>query len=491
MNSRYGLGFGLVICFCVLLFLGAKLIPNQQFLDSVSQPSELANEPNSVLHPSASVPFQPLSPEARDVEFPGQSAPQAVTINLGDEPILQTQAETAPPTIVEPGPSGPSIVDQLGGSEPVLPPKKFGGEAAPLTDNNDEKMKIVREGLPNATEEERKVWLEELQGLPPEAIRDLLRLRSKVGAPSFFPSVPKLSPKLPKVVANPPTADSGTPSLLDLSAGMDERLLPSIKALRSARDVILNNLTNATSHGFRRSRPVLMDSTYANQVRAGRTDASGNATPTGIQIGRGTELVSTQLDMTAGELERTGKPFDLAIEGNDFFKVAVDGETFYTRCGRLTIDASGQLVLANSKHVAISPSIIVPRDSAEIEVQTDGAVESVSEKGERTAIGVIEIVRFVNPEGLHVEGACLFSATESSGEPTTSTEGKAGKIRQGYLERSNVDPQAELIELKRIKRLLSALEEAKQILAPSPSPAPRISSPQFPTAVAPAPLSRQ
>lgn len=483
MNSRYGLGFGLVICFCVLLFLGVKLIPNQQFVATTSQPTELTDQHNPTLASGQPVPFQPLTAQARDVEFPGEFQPDpfaTVVTELNEPRIQQTQAE-------EP----PSIVGQLG-SDPS-PPEKFGGAAAPLADNNEEKKKIVRDGLPNASEEERQVWLEELQGLPPEAIRDLLRLRSKVGRPSFFPSVPKTAPKLPKVVANPLASDAGTPSLLDLSIGMDERLLPSIKALRSARDVILNNLTNATSHGFRRSRPVLMDSSYANHVRPGRTDQFGNTSSVGVHVGRGVELASTQLDMATGELERTGKPFDLAIEGDGFFQVQSDGETLYTRCGRLTVNQTGQLVLAISKmEIALTPAIAVPEGWAEIQVQPDGSVESIDAKGSHTDIGVIEIVRFMNPAGLQVEGACLFSATDASAAASTTTE---GKIRQGYLERSNVDPQAELIELKRIKRLLSSLEEAQQILAPTPDPTPiptpRATPPQFPTAVVPAPVSRQ
>ena len=52
-------------------------------------------------------------------------------------------------------------------------------------------------------------------------------------------------------------------------------------------------------------------------------------------------------------------------------------------------------------------------------------------------------------QGLSAEGRNLFAETQSSGTPNISTPGLngAGFIRQGYLERSNVDPVTELVSL--------------------------------------------
>ncbi len=483
MNTRYGLGFGLVIAFCLLLFLGVRLLPDQQF-QSVGQDQTLLAEPTENFQRAEPTPFQPLrssQPQPVDVEYVAPAREEVAQ----PEPILQTQLE---------GPGTPEPSD-LGLTPPTVsgtiePPKKFGGNAAPLAPNNDEKRKIVREELPNATEEERQVWLEELQGLPPQAIRDLLRLRTKMGAPSFFPSEPKPTPELPEIVETQPRSTSPSSSLLDLSVGLDEQLLPSIKALREARDVILNNIANANTFGFRRSRPVLADASYTEKARTGQQSETGSVPPVGVQIGRGVRLCGTQTDSTTGSYVDTEQTLDLAIEGEGFFQIDVKGITHYTRNGRFSCDDNGSLTLTiGKKSLAITPSITVPQDASDISISPEGVVRvAMAGATTLTEIGNIEIARFINTGGLRAEGDTLFTATAASGAPTVgqpSAEG-LGTLRQGMLEASNVDVQTELVELKRIKRLLSALEEAKQILAPSPS---RVPASNLPTAAVPSPTS--
>jgi flagellar basal-body rod protein FlgG len=59
------------------------------------------------------------------------------------------------------------------------------------------------------------------------------------------------------------------------------------------------------------------------------------------------------------------------------------------------------------------------------------------------------LVRFANSAGLRAEGANLMAETQSSGSPVTGTPGQSGlgTIRQGFLERSNVQMVHELVNL--------------------------------------------
>ena len=65
------------------------------------------------------------------------------------------------------------------------------------------------------------------------------------------------------------------------------------------------------------------------------------------------------------------------------------------------------------------------------------------------SLGQLTLVRFPNPGGLSAEGRNLFSETASSGAPIIATPGQSGTglLRQGFLERSNVDAVTELINL--------------------------------------------
>jgi flagellar basal-body rod protein FlgG len=60
----------------------------------------------------------------------------------------------------------------------------------------------------------------------------------------------------------------------------------------------------------------------------------------------------------------------------------------------------------------------------------------------------------VNPAGLRQVGENLFLESQASGQPLAGQPGtdNRGRIRQGLLEASNVDPTRELIELIRTQR---------------------------------------
>jgi flagellar hook protein FlgE len=76
---------------------------------------------------------------------------------------------------------------------------------------------------------------------------------------------------------------------------------------------------------------------------AEKTGILGSINPS--QIGNGVKVANVDVDFNQGELEPTGDPFDMAIEGNGFF--VVDGGPsgqLYTRAGSFRLDEQGSLV---------------------------------------------------------------------------------------------------------------------------------------------------
>src|SRR2546423_15541996 len=96
-----------------------------------------------------------------------------------------------------------------------------------------------------------------------------------------------------------------------------------LRALSTRIDVIANNLANAETTAFKRSRVNFEDLMYLGVKQPGTTNAAGEIDPAGIYVGMGTKISNTQLDLEMGSLESTGRQLDVAIQGNGFFKVKI------------------------------------------------------------------------------------------------------------------------------------------------------------------------
>ncbi|RYG63870.1 flagellar hook-basal body complex protein, partial [bacterium] len=84
----------------------------------------------------------------------------------------------------------------------------------------------------------------------------------------------------------------------------------------------------------------------------------------------------------------------------------------------------------------------------------DGIIETVSSDNVTTQLGRLEMVRFINPEGLKTLGGNLFLETPASGGPITGNpkENGFGSLQQNFLEGSNIDPTKELVGLIKTQR---------------------------------------
>ncbi len=213
-------------------------------------------------------------------------------------------------------------------------------------------------------------------------------------------------------------------------------------------DVIANNLANVNTNGFKRSQVAFQDLLYVKIRGAGTEVTSGVTAPSGIESGSGVQTVATVKVFTAGELQNTTRPLDLAISGEGFFQVVLpDGSIRYTRDGELQVNANGQLVTTTG--YAIEPSISVPTDATAVDVGKDGGVNVTDAAGAVSVVGTLQLARFPNASGLSSEGDNLLAETASSGTPLTGTAGQngLGTILGGFLEKSNVQMVTELVNL--------------------------------------------
>lgn len=220
--------------------------------------------------------------------------------------------------------------------------------------------------------------------------------------------------------------------------------------------VISNNLANASTVGYKKSRAVFEDLLYQTINQPGGRTAQDTEAPSGLMLGAGVKVVATQKIHTQGDLLTTDNALDLMIQGDGFFEITLpDGTSSYTRNGQFGLDDEGTIVTPGSGFL-LEPEITIPEDATAVTVSQDGEV-SVTLQGdaEPTVVGQINVVNFVNPTGLEPIGQNLFLETGSSGAPQEGVPGLDGfgSIQQGALETSNVNTTEELVKLIQTQRV--------------------------------------
>jgi len=229
-------------------------------------------------------------------------------------------------------------------------------------------------------------------------------------------------------------------------------------------DVISNNISNVNTTGFKRGRANFQDLMY-QQVKAPGSEASsaGTKLPTGIQIGLGVKAASVSSIFSEGSFQQTDNPLDMTIQGRGFFQIQLpNGDTGYTRDGKFSVDANGQLVTQNGDQV--QPGITIPTDAQAVQVAADGTVSAVQAGGILSVLGQIQIADFVNPSGLTHMGSNLFQVSDASGEAVIGnpSENGLGSIGQGMLEMSNVNMVEEMVNLIAAQRAYEMNSKAIQ-----------------------------
>ncbi|PKR90692.1 flagellar basal-body rod protein FlgG [Pleomorphomonas diazotrophica] len=215
-------------------------------------------------------------------------------------------------------------------------------------------------------------------------------------------------------------------------------------------EVIANNIANINTTAFKRSRAEFTDLLYQTQRMQGVPNQGGQSViPEGVRQGLGVRAAAIRNLHLQGGLTLTGNTYDMAIDGRGWFQVdGPNGETLYTRAGAFNKNADGQLVTLDG--YAVQPAILVPANATDLTVNESGEIfATVPGQAAPQSLGQLSLANFTNDVGLEPIGGNLYRETLASGTPVAGipTDPGFGKIRQKYLEASNVDPVSEITEL--------------------------------------------
>jgi flagellar basal-body rod protein FlgG len=210
-------------------------------------------------------------------------------------------------------------------------------------------------------------------------------------------------------------------------------------------DTVAHNLANVNTNGYKKTRILFEDLFYQTISPTSST----NPSPAAVMVGHGVRPVATDKIYSQGDTSLTGNPLDLVIEGDGFFQfLRQDGVVVYSRDGSLRLDGEGRLT--NAGGLLVTPEITVPEDATALKVEEDGTVSALlAGQTDPQILGQIELVRFINPTGLHSEGGNALAETVASGKPIAGVPGLEGMglVRQGLVELSNVKVVEEMVSL--------------------------------------------
>ncbi len=231
---------------------------------------------------------------------------------------------------------------------------------------------------------------------------------------------------------------------------------------------LTNNLSNAKTVAFKRGRTeteslFYLEGSFQKKLAAEMGTAEEKPYAP-IEFGTGVRIASTSKDFSQGTLETTKSPFDLAIQGEGFFQFKLpDGTIAYSRAGNLHIDNEGNLVDPNGR--IFEPNIVVPQGTTSVVIQQDGTVlVTINNDKDQVELGQINLVRFMNPQGLKAIGQNLYVATPASGDPVIGVPNQEGfgYVQQYSLEGSNVDVISEMMRMLVVQRVFDTISKAVQ-----------------------------
>jgi len=224
-------------------------------------------------------------------------------------------------------------------------------------------------------------------------------------------------------------------------------------------DTIASNVANTNTHGYKNSRIDFKDSLYSTGITPGPARSPDN----NQQKGHGLMTNAITRDFKPGNLERTERPLDFAIEGEGFFALSnFSGDRVYTRNGSFHLSAeAGGTFLVNGNGLYVldenDARITVPFGTDRIEVGADGTL-LFSSNTVPVGTARLGIFTFRNLKGLEASGDGTFSETPASGEVIQANN--TVTVRQGMLEGSNVNLAEEMTRLIRTQRAFQLASRA-------------------------------
>ena len=202
---------------------------------------------------------------------------------------------------------------------------------------------------------------------------------------------------------------------------------------QKALDSLAHNIANVNTYGYKEGLESFQDLLYT------KVDS---VTEPNVTVGHGARLAKTDTSFVQGTLAQTERNLDLAFDvPNGFFRVVMaNGDVAYTRNGNFELREYGDgfLLVSGAYNGYITDA---NGNAILLQGSTDEYIEDLEY--------IVGKFSFDNLDGLWRNDNGSFSETVASGAATFDD---SIKLRQGYLEASNVDYANEITEVIKVQR---------------------------------------
>ncbi len=211
-----------------------------------------------------------------------------------------------------------------------------------------------------------------------------------------------------------------------------------------ALELIANNLANTSTPGYKahlsfyRSLPAWLQPSLSN--------------PLNEVVNHFGVLGGESIDFSPGNLDTTGNPTDVAIEGKGFFTVQANAGLRYTRNGNFRMNPQRQLVTPQGDPVLGDQGPIQIPDG-QLNISPDGTLSV-----DGAVVAKMKITEFGPTDALKAEGSNYFAADKATGTIRTDPS-----LVQGSLESSNSDPIRATVSLIELQHTSQLMEKALSI----------------------------
>ncbi len=205
-------------------------------------------------------------------------------------------------------------------------------------------------------------------------------------------------------------------------------------------DIVANNIANADTTGYKTDK--VASKSFSEELMKRVNDPGARLfkdSPVG-KMSLGVFVDDIYTDFSNGSLRQTNGPLDVAMSGQGFFCVMVDGQERYTRDGSFKLTPDGTLVTDDGGRVqGLNGDIILPYGNVNIDetgrITVNGAY-----------VDTLKTTDFTDTHTLRKAGTNYYTST--GGEQ----QAYGGQIMQGFLENSNVNSVREMVDLIAISR---------------------------------------
>jgi flagellar basal-body rod protein FlgG len=234
-------------------------------------------------------------------------------------------------------------------------------------------------------------------------------------------------------------------------------------------DLIANNLANVNTVGYKEDDVVVGD--FMRLYKEARDELpNDNNTKEAAKFynrtnARVPQIVEEYTDHSVGNLEKTDNTFDVALtRENLYFLVETPQGVRLTRDGSFTTDQEGRLVTKEGYRVLPDnyfnggKSIQIAQGDSVVTIDKNGQISTnIPETYQMTPNAKLFIFHPDNPQYLKKVGDNLYVYDhESEYKPET----ESGAVKQGFVEKSNVNAVKMMTELIETNRLVGMYQKA-------------------------------